>query len=84
VLSLNGIPLVTAELKNPFTGQTWRDAVRQYKRDRDHTDRFIRDSLSRFPQPRRAACGAACVVIESGARFHPAAQLWPPLEYALQ
>jgi type I restriction enzyme R subunit len=38
VLSLNGIPLVTAELKNPFTGQTWRDAVRQYKRDRDQTD----------------------------------------------
>lgn len=35
VLSLNGIPVVTMELKNPMTGQTWRDAVRQYKKDRD-------------------------------------------------
>ena len=38
VLSLNGIPIVTAELKNPMTGQTWRDALRQYKHDRDPTD----------------------------------------------
>lgn len=35
VLSLNGIPLVTIELKNPATGQTWRQAVQQYKTDRD-------------------------------------------------
>jgi len=35
VLSLNGIPIITAELKNPMTGQTWRNAVQQYKRDRD-------------------------------------------------
>jgi type I restriction enzyme R subunit len=38
VLSLNGIPIITAELKNPMTGQTWRDAVHQYKRDRDPQD----------------------------------------------
>jgi type I restriction enzyme R subunit len=38
VLSLNGIPVVTAELKNPMTGQTWRDAVHQYKHDRDSAD----------------------------------------------
>ena len=38
VLCLNGIPVVTAELKNPMTGQTWRDAVRQYKHDRDPAD----------------------------------------------
>lgn len=38
VLSLNGIPIITAELKNPMTGQTWRDAVYQYKRDRDPKD----------------------------------------------
>jgi len=38
VLSLNGIPIVTAELKNPMTGQTWRDALRQYKHDRDPAD----------------------------------------------
>ena len=38
VLSLNGLPLITAELKNPLTGQTWRDAVLQYKNDRDPAD----------------------------------------------
>lgn len=35
VLFLNGIPLVTAELKNPLTGQTVEDAKRQYITDRD-------------------------------------------------
>ena len=35
VLGLNGLPVVTAELKNPMSGQTWRDAVWQYKADRD-------------------------------------------------
>jgi type I restriction enzyme, R subunit len=34
-LSLNGIPVVTVELKNPLTGQTIEDARRQYRRDRD-------------------------------------------------
>ncbi|MBN1459007.1 MAG: type I restriction endonuclease subunit R, partial [Armatimonadetes bacterium] len=41
VLSLNGLPLVTAELKNPMTGQTWRNAVYQYQHDRDPKDRFF-------------------------------------------
>jgi type I restriction enzyme, R subunit len=35
VLSLNGLPVATVELKNPGTGQTWRNAVNQYKTDRD-------------------------------------------------
>lgn len=35
VLSLNGIPIVTAELKNPLTKQTWRHAISQYQHDRD-------------------------------------------------
>ena len=34
-LSLNGLPIVTMELKNPMTGQTWRNAVHQYENDRD-------------------------------------------------
>jgi len=34
-LSLNGIPVVTLELKNPLTGQTVEDARWQYKKDRD-------------------------------------------------
>ncbi|MBI5406297.1 MAG: type I restriction endonuclease subunit R [Nitrospirae bacterium] len=37
-LTLNGIPVATAELKNPMTGQTWRNAVYQYKHDRDPAD----------------------------------------------
>lgn len=35
VLFLNGIPLFTAELKNPLTGQDVQDAIRQYKFARD-------------------------------------------------
>ncbi len=35
LFSLNGLPVATCELKNPGTGQTWRDAEAQYKRDRD-------------------------------------------------
>jgi len=35
VLFLNGVPIFTAELKNPLTGQDVEDAIRQYKTDRD-------------------------------------------------
>jgi len=38
VLSLNGIPIVTAELKNPMTGQTWQNAIYQYRNDRNPKD----------------------------------------------
>lgn len=34
-LFLNGIPIFTAELKNPLNGQDVKDAIKQYKRDRD-------------------------------------------------
>jgi type I restriction enzyme R subunit len=34
-LSVNGIPVVTVELKNPMTGQNIEHARRQYKQDRD-------------------------------------------------
>ena len=34
-LFLNGIPIFTAELKNPLTGQTVQDSIRQYRTDRD-------------------------------------------------
>jgi type I restriction enzyme R subunit len=50
-LALNGIPVATAELKNPMTGQTWRNAVTQYKYDRDPTDvifRFKKRALVHF------------------------------------
>ncbi|MCP5230214.1 type I restriction endonuclease [Accumulibacter sp.] len=35
VLSVNGIPVVTMELKNPLSGQTAADAIHQYRHDRD-------------------------------------------------
>ncbi|WP_419318834.1 type I restriction endonuclease subunit R [Caulobacter sp. ErkDOM-E] len=35
VLSVNGVPLVSVELKNPMTGQTVEHALRQYRNDRD-------------------------------------------------
>lgn len=38
VISLNGLPIVTIELKNPMTGQTADDAKRQYQEDRDPRD----------------------------------------------
>ncbi len=38
VLTVNGLPVVTIELKNPFTGQTWQNAVHQYKNDRSPDD----------------------------------------------
>lgn len=51
VLSLNGLPLVTAELKNQFTGQTVHHAMRQYRQDRDAKElvfRFNQRSLVHF------------------------------------
>lgn len=51
VLSLNGIPLFTLELKNPLTGQTCEDAKRQYQRDRDPREpifEFKRRTLAHF------------------------------------
>jgi len=35
VFSINGLPVATCELKNPATGQSWKNAVVQYRKDRD-------------------------------------------------
>ena len=35
VLSVNGLPVLTAELKNPMSGQNVEHAKRQYENDRD-------------------------------------------------
>lgn len=35
VLCMNGVPVATTELKNPVTGQTWKDAIYQYMNNRD-------------------------------------------------
>ncbi|MEK6815426.1 MAG: RNA-binding domain-containing protein, partial [Nitrospirota bacterium] len=38
----NGIPIFTAELKNPLTGQDVEDAIRQYKTNRDPREPLFR------------------------------------------
>lgn len=38
VLFLNGLPIATVELKNPLSGQTVVDAMKQYKTKRDHRE----------------------------------------------
>ena len=38
LLSLNGLPIVTIELKNQFTGQTAENAKQQYRYDRDYKE----------------------------------------------
>src|SRR5262249_9163940 len=51
VLSVNGIPVVTLELKNQLTGQTVQDAIRQYQTDRDAREivfEFKRRTLVHF------------------------------------
>ncbi len=50
-ISLNGIPIITVELKNPLTGQTVDNAIRQYMRDRDQREpifEFKRRTLVHF------------------------------------
>ena len=50
-LTLNGIPVATAELKNPLTGQTVEDATRQYRQHRDPREpifEFKRRTLVHF------------------------------------
>lgn len=50
-LFLNGLPIITIELKNQFTKQTYNDAIKQYKTDaqnaRDESDRAARDAIFR-------------------------------------
>lgn len=41
VLFLNGLPVITMELKNPLSGQTVEDAKHQYKTDRDPKEKLF-------------------------------------------
>lgn len=41
VIFLNGLPIVTIELKNPLTGQTHEDAISQYKNDRNPREKIF-------------------------------------------
>lgn len=51
VLSVNGIPIVTLELKNPLSGQTAANAIHQYRHDRDPREaifQFTKRTLVHF------------------------------------
>jgi len=51
VLSVNGLPIATLELKNPITGQTVDNAMHQYRHDRDPREplfEFKRRTLVHF------------------------------------
>ncbi len=38
---VNGIPVITCELKNPLSGQTVKNGIRQYQNDRDPKDKIF-------------------------------------------
>jgi len=42
VLFINGLPVVSMELKNRLTGQSYKHAIQQYKEDRDHRETLLR------------------------------------------
>ena len=41
IVSLNGLPIITMELKNHYTGQTVENAIKQYQTDRDAKDPLL-------------------------------------------
>lgn len=42
VIFLNGLPIITMELKNPLTGQTYKNAITQYKNDRTPNEPLLK------------------------------------------
>ncbi len=51
VLSVNGVPIVTLELKNPLSSQTTSNAIHQYRNDRDPRElifQFTKRTLVHF------------------------------------
>jgi type I restriction enzyme, R subunit len=55
-LFVNGIPVATAELKNPLTGQGVEHAVAQYRTDRDPKNRTLSRAVVHFAvDPQRVA-----------------------------
>ncbi|MFW5890692.1 MAG: type I restriction endonuclease subunit R [bacterium] len=42
VIFINGLPIITMELKNNYTNQDYEDAIKQYKQDRSPTEKLFR------------------------------------------
>jgi type I restriction enzyme R subunit len=77
VASINGLPVLTFELKNNITKQTFDDAVDQYKRDRDPRELIFQfgrcishfaldDQQARFCTHRRASSRGFCRSTRAG------------------
>ena len=48
VILINGLPLLSMEVKNEFTGQTWQHAEQQYRKDRSASDPFLKACVVHF------------------------------------
>jgi len=48
VIGINGIPIITMELKNEFSGQNVTHAVEQYSKRRESRDPFLKNCLVHF------------------------------------
>src|ERR1051326_2343922 len=48
VILINGLPLLTIEVKNEFSGQTWQHAEQQYRMDRPANDPFLKACVVHF------------------------------------
>jgi len=48
VIAINGIPIITMELKNEFSGQNVTHAVEQYSKRRESRDPFLKNCLIHF------------------------------------
>jgi len=48
VILINGLPLITMEVKNEFSGQTWQHAEHQYRSDRSSNDPFLKACVVHF------------------------------------
>ena len=48
VIGINGIPIITLELKNEFSGQNVTHAVEQYSKRRESRDTFLKNCLVHF------------------------------------
>lgn len=48
VIFLNGVPLLSIELKNQLSGQNVYNAIEQYRKDRDPRERFLQNCVVHF------------------------------------
>lgn len=70
VILINGIPIITLELKNEFTNQNVQHAIEQYATDRDPNNPFLRACLVHFAVDNRTVFFCSKLASTSS-RFFP-------------